>query len=145
MFTHWSCVNDFKLADVLHEHVVFGEYTAEYPNGNGITSGIMGYGVNLDTWNRLNTEQQGWLLEAFRYGAAVTANVDTVSSQIGYKASIANGDKIVNIKGDGLKPWHDAMARVIDEWIANCDAKGITTAKRVYDTLFAMLNEAQSK
>jgi TRAP-type C4-dicarboxylate transport system substrate-binding protein len=145
MFTHWACVNDFKLSEVLHGHTIFGEYTEEYPSGNGISTACMGYAVNLDAWNKLSTEQQGWLQEAFRYGAAFSADLDTASCQQGYKTAIANGDQIMNITGDALKPWHDAMQVLVDEWIANCDAKGITTSKQVHNTLMKLVDEYKDK
>jgi TRAP-type C4-dicarboxylate transport system substrate-binding protein len=142
MLTHWACVNNYGLNDVLHGHTIFGEYTDEYPSGSGISTGSMGYAMNLDTWKKLTEEQQGWVLEAFRYGAALSAEMDTTSAQEGYEKAKANGDEIVTISGDALKPWADAMQPVVDDWIAECEAAGIgEDATRVYNTLLQLVEQ----
>jgi TRAP-type C4-dicarboxylate transport system substrate-binding protein len=143
MLAHWACVNDYKVSEVLHYHTVFGEYTPELPAGNGLSSGAMGYAVNLDTWNSLTPEQQGWLEEAFRYGGLYSAELDHASSQAGYQSAIDNGDEILNIKGDDLKPWIDAMQTVVDEWIAKSEAAGLKTAPQIRETLLALTEEYQ--
>jgi TRAP-type C4-dicarboxylate transport system substrate-binding protein len=145
MFTHWSCIEGYKLNDVLHSHTTFGDFTPEYPAGNGISTGCMAYGVNLDTWNSLTEEQQGWLQEAFRYGAAYSAELDTGTSRTGYNLAIESGDVIINITGDDLKPWHDAMQAVVDEWITASEAAGQTTAPQVRATLLKLVDEYKTK
>jgi TRAP-type C4-dicarboxylate transport system substrate-binding protein len=143
MFAHWALLNNYKTSEVLHYHTVFGEYTPELPAGNGLSSGAMGYAVNLDTWNSLTAEQQGWLEEAFRYGSLYSAELDHESSQMGYQAAIDSGDEILNIKGDDLKPWIDAMQTVADEWIAKSEAAGLTTATQIRETLLTLTEEYQ--
>jgi TRAP-type C4-dicarboxylate transport system substrate-binding protein len=143
MLAHWACVNDYKVSEVLHYHTIFGEYTPELPAGNGLSSGAMGYAVNLDTWNSLTAEQQGWLQEAFRYGGLYSAELDHASSQAGYQSAIDNGDEILNITGDDLKPWIDAMQTVVDEWVAKSEAAGFTTAAQIRETLIALTAEYQ--
>jgi TRAP-type C4-dicarboxylate transport system substrate-binding protein len=138
MFTHWPCVNDYKLNEVLKYHTIFGEIDPEYPSGNGLSAGCMGYIVNLDTWNRLTEEQQGWLQEAFRYGAKFSAEMDISSAKAGYDTAIAEGHEVVSITGDDLKPWVDAMQAVVDDWIARCEDAGLSTAKQVHATLLSL-------
>jgi len=145
MFTHWACVNNYGLNDVLHTHTVFGDFTEEYPSGSGISTGCMGYAVNLDTWNSLSKEQQDWLTEAFRFGALRSAEMDTESNQVGYQKALENGDTIINITGDDLKPWNDAMTKVVDAWIAECDKAGETNAKAVQATLDKLVEEYKTK
>ncbi|MDR0853502.1 MAG: TRAP transporter substrate-binding protein DctP [Clostridiales Family XIII bacterium] len=145
MFAHWACVNDYGLNDVLHAHTTFGEYTDEYPSGNGISTGCMGYAMNLDKWNSLSAEQQGWVTEAFRQGALYSAELDTTSAQEGYSKAVANGDEIVNIKGDDLAPWIDAMQGVVDEWIVASEGAGFTTATQIRGTLLDLVEEYKTK
>jgi len=145
MFAHWACVNDYKLNEVLHSHTTFGEFTDEYPSGTGISTGCMGYAVNLDTWNSLTEEQQGWLEEAFRYGAMYSADLDTGSAQEGYNKAVENGDTIINIAGDDLEPWLAAMETVVNEWLAECEAAGLDTAPQINETLKGLVEEYKTK
>jgi len=135
MYTHWPCVNDYKLNEVLTYHTIFGELDEGMPSGNGISSGAMGYIVNLDTWNSLTEEQQGWLQEAFRYGALYSAELDIQSALDGYNTAVAEGHEIVYVTGDDLQPWIDAMQPIVDEWVKNCTAAGFDNAQEIYDSL----------
>lgn len=144
MYTHWPCVNDYGLNDALHSHTIFGTIDPEYPNGHGISSGAMGYIVNLDKWNSLTEEQQGWLQEAFRYGSTFTSEADIASAKSGYDKAIENGDTITVIEDADLQPWYDAAQPVIDQWIADSEKAGFADASQVQNTLVS-LTEKYSK
>jgi TRAP-type C4-dicarboxylate transport system substrate-binding protein len=144
MLTHWACVNDFKLNEVLHYHTIFGEMTEEYPSGNGLAADCMGWIVNLDTWNKLSEEQQGWIYEAFQFCATRSVELDAESALNGYKTCVEQGDTFENIKGDDLKPWYDAMQTPVDEWVKNCEKAGFDNAKEVREKLLSILEEYKS-
>jgi C4-dicarboxylate-binding protein DctP len=134
--THWPCVNDYKINEVVDYHMIFGPA----PDEGGLFAGAMGYIMNLDKWNSLTPEQQAWLDEALRYGGSVNSEIDLEGIQAGIKYAQENNHEIVCLTEEQLKPWRDAIAPANAAWVKAASDAGYP-AQEVIDRLSEILHE----
>jgi len=139
-YGQWASLNNYKTVELLPYHTIFGD-TSESPAGSGLSTGVMGYVINLDTWNKLTEEQQGWLTQAFIEGGIFANTADLEDIKSGEKYAIDNGQEIYHVDTpELLQPWYDSMGTVVDAWYADAEAAGYD-GKAVREALLEILRK----
>jgi TRAP-type C4-dicarboxylate transport system substrate-binding protein len=139
-YGQWASLNNYKTVELLPYHTIFGD-TSKSPAGSGLSTGVMGYVINLDTWNRLTEEQQGWLTEAFIAGGVLANTEDQAAIASGEKYAVDNGQEIFHVDTpELLKPWYDSMQAVVDTWVGACGEAGYD-GKGAREALLAILEK----
>jgi TRAP-type C4-dicarboxylate transport system substrate-binding protein len=118
---------NFQLSELLPYHVNFGleEYADKSPSGAGISTGIMLYCMNLDTWNSMTAEQQEQVVAATKAGSDVGLQKD-VDSQVAALADWNSNDKyeVAWVWGDEAQVWVDQAQPILEAWIKTATDAG---------------------
>jgi C4-dicarboxylate-binding protein DctP len=134
--SHWPCVEDYKINEVVDYHLIFGPA----PDAGGLFAAAMGYIMNLDKYNSLTEQQQAWLDEALTYGASLNEDLDVEEIQTAIKYAQDNNHEIVCLTEEQLKPWRDAIAPANADWAKTATDAG-WPAQEVTDKLREILRE----
>ncbi|MGB9886431.1 MAG: TRAP transporter substrate-binding protein [Moorellales bacterium] len=118
-------LTDFKTDEVFKCHTFLEPNFAVY--------GLMGFIINLDTWNKLSPDLQQLLVEVFREGceAINDMNVEEIQ-EVKAKWGGDPNRKVIEITPEEAKAWEEAAQAYVEEWIKNTEAKG-WPARKVYE------------
>ena len=132
--THWALMNVYKTGELLKTHTIFGE------GDGGLYCPVMGYFINYETWKNLSAEHRQILEDAFTYATERTIEFDKVPIENGKKFAKERGDVFVQLTGDELQPWLDAMKPLNQKWIEDLEGKGLP-ARKTYAELMSLLQK----
>ena len=128
----WPVLEGFKLYEVTKYHNLFGEY--------GSNLNLMGYFINLNTWNSLPEDIQEILTEAYDWAGdqIVKANGEEIGLAI--ENAKNRGNIFVELTAEELDLWAETMETVNQEWIKSTEAKG-KPAQKLFDTLMDLIDK----
>ncbi|NLO96845.1 MAG: TRAP transporter substrate-binding protein DctP [Peptococcaceae bacterium] len=128
----WPVLEGFKLYEVTKYHNLFGE--------NGSNLNLMGYIINLNTWNSLPKDIQDILVEAYDWAGdqIVKANGEEIGMAI--ENAKKRGNIFVELTSEELALWAETMEAVNQEWIKSTEAKG-KPAQKLYEALMELLKK----
>lgn len=97
--------------------------------------------MNTDTYNSLSDAEKEVLNQMGGMVAAEKAGrVFDVDGQQGRQKSEENGAEIIELTGDKLKPWQEALAPVAQEWMKEMEAQGYP-AQKIYERALELKEE----
>jgi TRAP-type C4-dicarboxylate transport system substrate-binding protein len=135
--THWAVVGNFKTGELCTYHTIFGD------GAGGLYCPIMGYIMNLDTWNSLTPETQAAVVESYDAGFDYQLECDLPTIEEQNKMVVDRGDTIVNLTDAEREPWVEYMAPVLSEWVEASKDAGYDNAQAVYDRLMEIIAAAK--
>jgi TRAP-type C4-dicarboxylate transport system substrate-binding protein len=139
--THWALMVNFDTQAFLKHHTLFGIDDVNSESDGGLYAPLIGYAINLETWNSLPEDLQQILTESFDYAGDEMANMDIETIAKGKKFAADRGDSFTYVTGDALKPWYDWADKANAEWYAACEKLGYD-GEGIYNRLLETI-EAQ--
>jgi TRAP-type C4-dicarboxylate transport system substrate-binding protein len=132
IWSFWGMMEGFKLYEVTNYHTVFGT--------NGSNLGVMGFLVNLDTWNSLPKEYQDVIVEAYDWAGDNIIVAMAAEEKAAIESATKKGSTFVNLTPEELKLLADTMAPVNKAWIKATEAKGLP-AQKTFDKLMELIDK----
>lgn len=120
----------------LHE---VGKYVTEF-NG-GLEASIESYMINLDTWNSLTEEQQGWLVETFTQVSDLAGAYDKTQIEKSRQTCIDQGLQVYTLSEEEMAEFAPHMEKVNSDWIVKATKEG-WDAQGAYDFIVNAVAEA---
>ncbi|MCR4420587.1 MAG: TRAP transporter substrate-binding protein DctP [Clostridia bacterium] len=118
-------LTDFKTDEVFKCHTFLEPNFAVY--------GLMGFIINLETWNKLSPDLQQLLVEVFQEGCDAINDMNVQEIQdVKAKWGGDPNRKVAEITPEEAKVWEEAAQDYVEEWIKNAEAKG-WDARKVYE------------
>lgn len=121
----WDPVNSFGLAEVLNYHLEAGVYTVSFF-----------FVMNQDRFDSLSDTAQACIDE--HSGDALVANFDQWWDDWdapGRAAAEARGSEIRVLSDAERERWREALAPMIDSYIAGVEADGVDNAREIYEAM----------
>ncbi|MCL1828012.1 MAG: TRAP transporter substrate-binding protein DctP [Oscillospiraceae bacterium] len=112
-----------QLSELLPYITIFGTPEGA-PSGAGMSTSVMMYGCNTDTWNKFSSEQQEQIIRACRDGSAVGLQLDIDSQWVALDYFKELGHDVHYVWGDEMQAWTELAKPVLDDWIASVNAAG---------------------
>jgi TRAP-type C4-dicarboxylate transport system substrate-binding protein len=134
--THWALVSIFQTQELCTHHTIFGD------GDGGLYSPLMGYIINLDTWNSLTPETQDIFETAYINASIYELELDEPSIQSAIDFCTERGDDFVHLTDEEREVWTEYMDPTIDNWISEAEAAGYSNGQDVYDTFMDILSAA---
>jgi len=125
VYNIWATYYATNLSEIAHNYLKFGDA--------GISSGIMSTVMNLDTWNSLTEEEQGWLKEAFAIYSEENSKAMYSIIDIEKKKAEENGE-VRYFSDEDMKTIYAAIDEVANAWIQETEALGYP-AQKTYETI----------
>lgn len=135
-FTIWIVTEVFKTKELCKTHTIFGD------GEGGLYAPMMGFIVNLDTWNKLTPETQAAVEAGYIEGIKHQLDGDAPGIAAAKQYVEDRGDEIIHLTNAEREAWVPYMDPVVEEWAAESAANGYETAQDVYDHLMELLAAA---
>jgi len=132
--THFALMFNYKTVELLTTHTIFGE------EDGGIYCPSMGYFINLETWESLPPDLQQIVEEAFVQCCYQTVEFDKEPIAESKKIIEERGDTVIQLTGDQLQPWIDAMKPLNEKWVEEVEAQGFP-AREAYNELMRLIEK----
>jgi len=126
---HYASIVNYNLIEV-------GKYITEF--GDGLEVAAETYLMNLDKWNSLTPEQQGWVKETFEEISNQCHDEHMVDIVNGRQKCLDEGLEIYRLSDEELAAFAPIMEEVNSEWIASATAEG-WDAQGAYDYVMEQL------
>jgi len=140
--THWALMVNFGTQDFLKYHTLFGIDDVNGDSDGGLYAPLIGYAINLDTWNSLPEDLQQILVESFDFAGDEMARMDVDTIAEGKQFAQDRGDTFTYVTGDDLEPWYDYADEALAAWYEDCAAKGYD-GESVYEQMIAEIKKVQ--
>ena len=103
--------------------------------------GVMGFLINIDTWNSLPSDIQNVLEEVFQWACDARAIRNTEEAQM-YIEQYRNNPKktVIQITDEEAKLWEEAAQEYIKEWIEATEKQGLP-AGRIYEEVRELIEQ----
>lgn len=130
--THWAAVHDFQLTELFEYHTHFG--------GAGAGLVPIGFLVNLDTWNKLTSEEQEIIIEVYDWvnEESLTYDIDLVETAVALAESM--GHTIIELTAEEIAVWAAAAEEYIEDFLDDIEAEG-WPAWEAYEALKQLIEE----
>ena len=86
---------------------------------DGHTLGAMMTIITEKAWNKLNAEQQGWVLEAGKYASQVCREQSEAKEAAALQTLKDQGINVIEVTD--LAPWHEACSKIVGENIVGLE------------------------
>lgn len=130
---HYVSIVTYNLSEV-------AKYITEF--GSGLEVAAETYMMNLDTWNSLTEEQQGWVTETFTEISNMMQESDAADLVADRQLCIDNGIEVYTLTDDELAAFAPHMEKVNNDWI-NKAANDGWDAQGAYDYVMNAVNAAK--
>jgi TRAP-type C4-dicarboxylate transport system substrate-binding protein len=131
-FTHWAAVHDFQITELFNYHTHFG----------GAGSGLVpiGFLVNLDTWNKLSSDEQDVIIDVYDWvnEESLTYDIDLVETAV--DEAKAMGHTVIELTPQEIATWAEACQPYTEQYLEETEAKG-WPARKVYEGLKKLIEE----
>ena len=126
-----------QLSELLPYITIFGTPQGA-PSGAGMSTSVMMYCCNTDTWNKFSDEQKEQVTRACKDGSNYGVNLDVDSQWVALDYFEELGTDVYYVWGDEMDAWVDLAAPVRDAWIAEATAAGYD-GRGIWDTYQSIL------
>ncbi|MCL1828132.1 MAG: TRAP transporter substrate-binding protein DctP [Oscillospiraceae bacterium] len=144
MYDGVTTFHTFQMMSLVNNILVFG---SENKSNTSIVNGMSACPnptvMNLDTWSKLSPEQQALLKNSIAFGVEqVTMTIYDADTKKAIKEFEDSGVVFTFLEGNDLKPWVEAQAPVLQQWIDDTTALGYP-AREVYDAVNRIYDSAK--
>jgi TRAP-type C4-dicarboxylate transport system substrate-binding protein len=99
--------------------------------------------MNKDTYDSLSDSEKKVLEKVSGIEmSAKSGRVFDVDAEKGVELSKEKGAEFIELTGDKLKPWQDALQPIVEEWIAEMEKEGFD-AQKIYDRAMELKEEVR--
>lgn len=99
--------------------------------------------MNKDTYDSLSDSEKKVLEKVSGFEmSAKSGRVFDVDAEKGVELSKEKGAEFIELTGDKLKPWQDALQPIVEEWIAEMEKEGFDPQK-IYDRAMELKEEVR--
>ena len=114
--THWAAVHDFQLTELFSSHTNMG--------GAGAGLVPIGFLVNLDTWNKLTSDEQQVLIDVYDWvnEGSLTYDIDLVETAVDLAESM--GHTVIELTPQQIAEWAAAAEPFIEDFLDETEAMG---------------------
>jgi len=132
--THWAAVHDFQLTELFSYHTHFG--------GAGAGLVPIGFLVNLDTWDKLSSDEQEVIIDVYDWvnEESLTYDIDLVETAVDLARSMEH--TIIELTPQEIAEWAAAVEPFITEFLDETEALG-WSAWDAYEGLKELIAEYQ--
>lgn len=131
---HYVSITTYNLSEV-------SKYITEFSGGLEVAAET--YMINLDTWNSLTEEQQGWVTETFTEISDMANDSDNADLVASRQACIDSGIEIYTLSDDEMAAFAPYMEQVNNDWISTATDAG-WDAQGAYDFIMSSVSSASS-
>ena len=132
--THWAAVHDFQLTELFSYHTHFG--------GAGAGLVPIGFLVNLDTWNKLTSDEQQVLIDVYDWVNEESLTYDIALVETAVDAAIAMGHTIIELTPQEIAVWAAAVEPFVETFLDETEALG-WSAWDAYEGLKQLIEDYQ--
>jgi TRAP-type C4-dicarboxylate transport system substrate-binding protein len=130
--THWAAVHDFQLTELFSYHTHFG--------GGGTSMIPIGFLVNLDTWNKLSSDEQQVLIDVYDWVNEESLEYDIALVDDAVQQAIDMGHTVIELTPAEIAVWADAVQPYVDDFLDETEALG-WSAWDAYEGLKELIEE----
>lgn len=130
--THWAAVHDFQLTDLFKYHTHFG--------GAGAGLVPIGFLVNLETWNKLTSNEQKVLVDVYDWVNEESLKYDIDLIKTAVDEAKAMGHTVTELTPQEVAVWAAAVKPYVEQFLDETEAKG-WPARKVYEGLKKLIEE----
>jgi len=113
---HWEGIRGFDMLDLFQYHTNFGL--------GGADSTVLGYQMNLDTWNSLPLEYQDIIVESFQEAADWLVDLVKDIHVVMEEIAVEKGHTIIDLTPAERQEFAKYFAEVNEAWISEAEAEG---------------------
>jgi len=130
--THWAAVHDFQLTELFKYHTHFG--------GAGAGLVPIGFLINLNTWNKLTSDEQEVIMEVYDWVNEESLKYDIDLIETAVDEAKAMGHTVTELTPQEIDAWAGAVAPYIEQYLEETEAKG-WPARKIYEGLKKLIEE----
>jgi len=130
--THWAAVHDFQITELFNYHTHFG--------GAGAGLVPIGFLINLETWNKLASDEQDVIIDVYDWvnEESLKYDIDLVVTAV--DEAKAMGHTVIELTPQEIAVWAAAVQPYTEEYLEETEAKG-WPARKVYEGLKKLIEE----
>jgi TRAP-type C4-dicarboxylate transport system substrate-binding protein len=132
--THWAAVHDFQLTELFSYHTHFG--------GAGAGLIPIGFLVNLDTWNKLSSDEQQVLIDVYDWVNEQSLEYDIDLVETAVQQARDMGHTIIELSPEEIAVWAAAVQPFVEQFLDETEAMG-WKAWDAYEGLKKLIEEYQ--
>jgi len=132
--THWAAVHDFQLTELFSYHTDFG--------GAGAGLVPIGFLVNLDTWNKLTSDEQQVLIDVYDWVNEESLTYDIALVETAVDLAESMGHTMIELTPQEIAAWAAAVEPFIEDFLDETEAEG-WSAWEAYEGLKELIEDYQ--